>query len=446
MKKIAIMAILGLCLFGVSGCEQEDAEIIFSITAEEQTSYRQQINVLMDMYYWNYDNDSLTFSSGIVPDRNEENEKMFLASEACEYTMESVAGKQAVIAVGTLLHYNGDNAGELICYFVDEKLSSVFYRGGYDHAVYSLLERNPYMSDGSFVQYENWQGMRTVGYTQQSGSLPDSGFQASGSDGVNVYSAAIVNGKAEIYALSGKTLSRYHTITGPNDLEATDATFMRKEDGTFLLAVLYGHVSSHTHEDRYRVPSDRLILYNNAFGTASEISFDGYAALAVYADGDLLLVSTEQGIETYEESEEGWIKTHRDIMRHRVTQFLSVDVDGDGVREYFMTDGLDLYMYHRVDSGFREVWRTHLGVESFYGALYSGDLNGDGIKEIYICDATGTTIRYILTEKGLRSSNEDIDYGQAIYPCDWNMDGVDDYWEVNPAAELSGVLMLSGEG
>ena len=61
-----------------------------------------------------------------------------------------------------------------------------------------------------------------------------------------------------------------------------------------------------------------------------------------------------------------------------------------------------------------------MGVENFYGPLMSGDMNGDGVQEIYACDTTATTIRYILTEKGLKTANEDIQYGQCIYPCDFD--------------------------
>ena len=51
-----------------------------------------------------------------------------------------------------------------------------------------------------------------------------------------------------------------------------------------------------------------------------------------------------------------------------------------------MTDGRDLYMYHQLGGSMRKIWSTHLGVENFYGPIASGDLNGDGVKEIYCCD------------------------------------------------------------
>ena len=122
---------------------------------------------------------------------------------------------------------------------------------------------------------------------------------------------------------------------------------------------------------------------------------------------------------------------------------VSTDLDGNGVKEYLMSDGMDLYLYQKNDNNFRKIWSTHLGVESLYGPITSGDLNGDGVKEVYVCDMTGTTIRYLLTEKGLRSSNEDIVYGQCIYPYDLNSDGLDDYWLVTDIEERNGSLCMA---
>ncbi len=73
-------------------------------------------------------------------------------------------------------------------------------------------------------------------------------------------------------------------------------------------------------------------------------------------------------------------------------------------------------------------------------------MNRDGVKEVYVCDMTGTTIRYILTEKGLVSSNEDIAYAQSMYPVDLNGDGLDDYWLVTDIEARNGsVCVAKGE-
>ena len=65
------------------------------------------------------------------------------------------------------------------------------------------------------------------------------------------------------------------------------------------------------------------------------------------------------------------------------------------------------------------------------------------MKEIYTCDTTATTIRYILTEKGLQTANEDIDYGECIYPCDFDGNGKADYWFVQDNIDRLGQLYLA---
>ncbi len=72
-----------------------------------------------------------------------------------------------------------------------------------------------------------------------------------------------------------------------------------------------------------------------------------------------------------------------------------------------------------------------MGIKSIESSIYSGDLNRDGVKEIYVCDTTGTAMRYILTENGLSIKNDDIVYGQIIYAMDLNSDGIDEYVGMN---------------
>ena len=115
--------------------------------------------------------------------------------------------------------------------------------------------------------------------------------------------------------------------------------------------------------------------------------------------------------------------------------FEALDIDGDGKEEYIITDGKDLFIYRKESTGFVCIWRTNISVESFYGNIYTGDTNGDGVKEIYICDNTGTAIKYILTPNGLISDNEKIDYGNRIYAGDFDGNGKDDYLFIDNAEE-----------
>ena len=150
-------------------------------------------------------------------------------------------------------------------------------------------------------------------------------------------------------------------------------------------------------------------------------------------------------MEVYEKGEENWTMVASRKLKHPVTQFHGADIDGNGTTEYLMTDGRDLYMYHQLGGSMRKIWSTHLGVENFYGPIASGDLNGDGVKEIYCCDTTATTIRYVLTAKGLQAENEDIEYGQCIYPCDFDSNGKWDYWFVKDNIDRMGQLYLAVE-
>ena len=157
MKKI-IGALACMLLF--AGCGQEEAET-FGLTAEEQQAYTKSIDTVMEEYYWEYDRGSLQFNAGIVPENRDKNERLFAASSACGYNLAGYAGKEIVQAEAALLHYNGDMAGMLQCYFDQGQIVGIAYSGGYDKGYYSLNERNPFQADGGFERYEAWDGMGT---------------------------------------------------------------------------------------------------------------------------------------------------------------------------------------------------------------------------------------------------------------------------------------------
>ncbi|AMJ39698.1 FG-GAP repeat domain-containing protein [Anaerotignum propionicum] len=438
MKK-AIMLLIGVCLFCMTGCSGKDGDQSISLSPAEQEAYVAQIDAVMDEFYWSYDKDSLSFHGGEIPQDTKENARLFNASQDAGYPLKSVVGSQSVVATAELLHYNGDTAGEVNCIFVSNHLAGVYYIGGYDEEEYSLRERNPFLANGDFTAYENWTGINS-GYRELSGSLPADGFVAKNRSGVV---ASIQDGKVELYHLSGRVISRMRKINPAKGVEAVSAVFLEngKED---MLVVLWAEMAEEAIEGEGEINrAEKIVFYDSKLQPVTEVPLESGGATALGSEKGKLFLFTGQAMETYESGGEGWHKTQRESLRHRVTQCHIADLDGDGTAEFLMTDGMDLYMYHHLETGLLKLWSTHLGVESLYGALYSGDLNGDGVKEVYICDATGTAIRYILTERGLRSSNEDIQYGQAIYPCDWNGDGIDDYWNVTEDVTRTGKLFLS---
>lgn len=438
-NRIAALA----CIFLLAACGADEPEQAFSLSAAEQEACIAQINAAMEEFYWDYDRDSLSFGPGVVPQDVPENERFFAASADCEYSLKSRAEQQCVLAEASLLHYNGDPAGTLECYFLGGTLGGVVYRGGYDNAYYSLRERNPFLADGHFRTYESWDAM-PGDFRENSGTFSPEGCLSSGKDvNGNTLAACVENGRAMVYRFANGTLSRYRNFAYNSTLEATSAAFLNGADAR--LAVLISNIeeSGEGESERTFTRSEKIMLYDENLYPAGEIPLESELCTAIGAEENKIYLFNDQSMETYELLDGLWQRTGRLRLRHFVTQFHAADLDGDGTKEYLMTDGMDLYLYHKTESGFRLLWSTHLGVENFYGALSSGDLNRDGVKEVYACDVTGTTIRYLLTEKGLETENEDIGYGQCIYPLDFNGDGLDDYWFVEDNINRRGRLYLA---
>ena len=438
MKK-GLLALLSLFLLCGCGAEEEKT---FSLTAEEQQAYTETIANVMEEFYWDYDRGSVTFGAATVPENTEENKRLFDASNDCEYNLKRKAGQDAVLAEAALLHYNGDSAGTLQCWFVGKSLCGVAYTGGYDKGYYSLKERNPFLADGAFQAYEKWTGM-SHGFITGSGEFSPEGIYATGKDAKgNTMAVSIQNGAAAVYRYNGG-LSRYRNFTYGNGLEATSAAFL--SGGDVRLAVLVSSIEETGESDAEKTYSraERIMLYDENLQVAGEIPLGGEICTAIGAEGNKLYLFIDQTMAVYEKGEENWSMTGERKLKHPVSQFHATDLDGDGTVEYLMTDGRDLYMYHATGGSMRKLWSTHLGVENFYGPIASGDLNGDGVKEIYCCDTTATTIRYVLTEKGLQAENEDIDYGQCIYPCDFDGNGKADYWFVRDNIDRQGQLYLA---
>ena len=433
-----------LSLFLLCGCGA-DEEQTFSLTAEEKQAYTETINSVMEEFYWDYDRASLTFGAATVPEDTEENARLFDASYDCEYNLKRKAGQDAVLAEAALLHYNGDAAGTLQCWFVGDSLSGVVYTGGFDKDYYSLKERNPFLADGEFQAYENWTGMSTA-FAEGNGEFSPEGIYSVGKDASgNTMAVSIQNGSAAVYRYAGG-LSRYRNFSYGTGLEATSAVFL--SEGDVRLAVLVSSIEESGESDAEKTYSraERIMLYDENLHVAGEIPLEGELCTAIGAEGDQLYLFVDQNMDVYEKGEEDWSLVASRRLKHPVSQFHGADLDGDGKMEYIMTDGMDLYVYHNTGGSMKRIWSTHLGVENFYGPITSGDLNGDGVKEIYACDTTATTIRYVLTEKGLQSENEDIDYGQCIYPCDFDGNGKTDYWLVKDNIDRLGQLYLaSGE-
>lgn len=435
MKKIAIALLAVVFLFSGCGNGKDTQKKEFTLSSKERQKYEEKIDQTLYDFYWRYDEDTVLFFPGNVPEEKESNENIFLAAEDAGFSLRNSAGKSAIVATVQLQHYNGDTAGLAYFYFIHEQLRGVYYSGGYDKGNYSLKVRNLYLADGKFAAYETDAPMKqfSEGKTQVSAE----GFVSTGKDAQgNVLTVAIENGRAIIYRYK-RGFQKYRTIYGEGGLTVMGATFLAQGNGG--LAILLGKTitSGHDEGETTYMASERVIFYNASFdkaGQAMQLSTQDYTCLG--QDGAELVMANGNILEYYHYGNNGWEKKRQYFLQHGVTQFHIADLDGNGVPEYLMTDGLDLYMYHKTESGFIKIWSTHVGIETLSGAIYTGDLNQDGVKEVYVCDTTGTAIRYVLTTQGLRARNEDIEYGDRFYTDDFNGDGKDDYIGITDVENL----------
>lgn len=443
---IALGLIVLLCLTGCSR-KGEEEETTFTLSAKERKEYEEKIDKTLYDFYWRYDSETLLFLGGSVPNETEENQNIFEAAADCGFFLAGQEGKKAVVATVELLHFNGDKAGLAYFYFVHDTLVGAFYSGGYDNGYYSLKNRNLFLADGKFSKFES-DAPRSA-FLEKRASFPVDGFDSSGRDSKKyVLTASVENNKVSVYRFQ-KGLQKFRTLyAGNNNKIVSGVSFLlpEKEGGGSTMAVLLSRLESHGEGEGHiiNVVSEKLVFYDeNLAKSGKEMTLDSENYTCVAVDGNNLVLADGGTLEYYEKTDGGWTEQKQYFLSHGVTQFHIADLDGDGRKEYLMTDGLDLYLYHKTKTGFTKIWSTHLAVESLTGAIYTGDLNQDGVKEVYVSDITGTTIRYVLTKKGLMSHNEDIAYGERIYALDFDRDGKDDYIGIQDIEKMYQKIYIS---
>lgn len=430
-KKLNFLFVVSCVSIAFTSCNHGNTEneVIFSLAQEEHESYVQQIEYITNKYYWTYDTDSLVFS----PYEITSNEDIISACGDIDLDISQFAGKDAISGRGNLIHYNGDYAGVINFIFIKDQLVGSYYNGGFDFGVYSLRQRNPFLGNGNFDNYENWTKI-TEGYQSFTGDLPSYGIVATYNNSKYGNIIVCINENSLIfYNVSNNKVTKCNSIIFAND-EVSGATYMQVGNKN-LLAVLLNKSDN--------ASLSRVVFYNDDGTEESVLNLSNNEYSCIDSDGENLLLFSGSAIEFYSSTGGNFALTHRALLKNTITNSHIVDIDNNGQNEFILTDGKDIYIYQQKESGLEKIWSTHLGVDNLYNSISSGDLNGDGIKEVYIYDSTGTTIRYILTPKGLQSSNEDILYGQRIFTFDFNHDGKTDYLNITNDENINGTLYVS---
>ena len=446
MKKL--LFVLGCLSLGFSGCAGQEETVsasVFTLPEETQQEYKAQIEETLNEFYWYYDSESFSYSKGRVPEETEEMAGLFAASADSGYDLSAYAGRQAVVYTVALTQFNHTSGGNGYFYFVSGQLAGAYHTSAdEDGRAYSLQVRNPFTKGTTWAGYET-DAPYTLGKGRQSSRLP-AGFCAS---------RAAEDGSCWYLSLGADRVQVYRSRNGSFSLQRSlaveDLTGFLPLSAAFTadggVAVLVGHALEQSGEgNEQQIISDKAVFFDPSFRlTEEEILFTGGGySCALLLDGETAFMN-ETAVEVYQQEGDGWTRTAAYPLGVGARAFCQADLDGDGTEEYLFTDYLDLYVYRRENNQFRRIWRTDVGVESFSGFLYTGDLNGDGIKEVYLADNTGTAIRYVLTENGFLSRNEDISYQQQLYVDDFNQDGRSDVILSEGAEDPVQTLYLRGE-
>ncbi|HCT63980.1 MAG TPA: hypothetical protein DIC60_01690 [Lachnospiraceae bacterium] len=427
MKKMLLFLLL---IFTFSGCvsnADEAEEIRFALNQTQQENYKTLIDNELKSFYWYYDEQSFAYFQSTVPDFADSTKAIFEASKENGCELEKYSGREAVVYTVDLMHFNKNKAGTAYFYFVKNSIVGMYYVSiDNTESAYDFKTRNVFSKGTQFANYETDKSV--IEYKNiKSANIPD-GFMSETVDsaGDKQY-INIVDGSLTVYEFKNNRFSIMKNIRswGLNGSKAMSATFY---DGNKIAVLLGSQASSGEECDNGRLIAEKIVFLNEDYSlTGEEMLLTNSAYSCVVADDDRLLLINDRNIEIYASENGKWVVKTSYYTNVQATAFLCDDLDGDGVKEYLLTDGKDLYLYRKNGISLNCIWSTNISVESFYGYIYAGDTNNDHAKEIYVSDNTGTAIRYTISKNGLIAKNDDISYSDRFYVSDFNNDGLADY-------------------
>ena len=442
MKKMLIVFLIGILL---CGCHEEPADeviTIFSLSRVEQDAYKGQIKDALNSFYWHYDEESLEYYSGKVPDKTEV--EIFDASSQSGFDLVKHSAKDAVVFSTTLTHFNGEEAGKAYFYFLRDELIGLYYvPSGNDEIAVSLGTRNVFAKG---VTFDSAEGQLSVMVAEKVDSnLIPSGFISKGADqqGNNLY-INIENNIVYLYRFTSDRFLLARSISYfDENLVPISAAFISSDE----IAVIVGTpvMADGEHEEDLVVSEKVIFFDSNLNPTGEEYLFTGRGYVCVgEVEGEMALMNGRH-LETFSKASGKWELKITYELKVSPIAFKEDDINGDGIKEYIMTDGKDFYVYQKTSESMKCIFRTNISLEFFGRNVYTGDFNYDGIKEVYLLDNTGTAIRYILSEHGMVVQNDDIEYGVSFHVDDFNNDGLYDYIKIENDENLTLALYMGRE-
>lgn len=421
----------------LTGCNfQKEQDVVendkFTITKKQSELYNESIESCLDNYYWKYDDIDILYSEKTLVE-GEEFSQIAAACKIIDMDIEKYKNQTVVEAQTKLLHYNNDVAGTAHFYFKGNDIIGAYYNDNYDESsVFTLKDRNVFTSKADFKAYENVAASATFKDAVNSNEVKN-GFSAVATDSNNnTVVATIEESTIKFYRYKNNYFYLNNSLNFSNTGLVPSDVLLFKDNNSLQCAVLLNTVIEATEDSEITMKSKKVVFYNQSMNKSYEdINLEQEDYLSLGFDDSSVILFGGSNMEYYKLLGNAWKEFSQISLEHEVRSFLKDDIDGDGIDEYIMMDGKDMFIYHKDNTLLKNVWKTHISFENLKGDLFTADLNGDGVKEIYILDSTGTTIRYVLAEKGFISQNEDILYGDQIYPADFDGDGKYDYIKLN---------------
>ncbi len=418
---IFVLLIISLVLCGCSDTVEE--ETIFSLSKEQQEHYANVIEEELNSFYWYYDDSKLEYYETTIPNDLD----LFKATKETGFDMSNYVGRTAVCYTAQLQHFNTETAGTAYFYFIKDNLVGLCYSPlANPNKFVELNTRNVFTHSANIEKIESDE-YYSLNYNQSSINVLANGFCSENRRENETFVIDKTDTALNIYRYRSNGMRRYKVINSSQlkGLKPISAAF----DNNGGIAVICGNIISGYEElETEKMFSERVIFFDKNFNRLSmdlELNSGSYSCVSFY--DDKLVLINDKNTELYGFNNGNYIKESSFYTNIQAVDFKQTDLDNNGISECVITDNKDIYVFRIDNNKMNCIWRTNVSREYYYGYIYTADLNDDGAQEIYICDNTGTAVRYVLGENGIIAKNSDIVYGQRIYAGDFNNDGKYDY-------------------
>lgn len=422
MKKLITTAVSLLLL---CGCTAQPIEPRETASVLNKDKYKEEIESILTQRMWNYNTEDIVYTSDTVANsENKDFDFIVKASHDLGLEPEKAEGKEGVTAQVPLLNMDRSSAGTAYIQFVKDKPVCGYYV--YNEGSYSLKNKYPFEVPNAFKVTED---------TQRESVLLKEKLDNYIDDYCDIYNGKIATIDREYIKLYtfDKGFKLIDSITYNNYMPMDVAVCHN------FNAILLGTVA-HTitnecsfevgdDEESYILKSDSIHFVNDSGDAVlPALNLDLSTYTSIDFDNDKLILGRNKGIDVYKLENGQWIKEVRHSLNHFVSKLVIDDIDNDGVNEYVVADGVNLYIY-RPGNMLELLWCTNYDLGLLSGQIYVGDINNDGVKEIYSSDINNISYRYVLIDGGFALMDNNIDTQELSKHIigDFDNDGICDY-------------------